>query len=230
MSAVLSDSVFFGAAATIGFYALGLWLKRRFRLAILNPILIATACLIGVLRLTGVSYTAYLQGADWISYLLTPATVCLALPLYDRLVLLKAHWRAVCAGLLCGVLTSLLCVLGLCRLLKLSPQLYATFLPKSITTAIGMGVAEELGGIVPVTVACIILTGIAGSIMAEGVFRLCRVRSPLAKGVAIGAASHAIGTAKAAEMGPTEAAMSSLSLAVCGLLTAVLAPLFYSLW
>lgn len=230
MSEILNASVFFGAAATIGFYALGLWMKGRFRLAILNPILIAVIGLIGVLRLTGVSYAAYKQGAEWLSYLLTPATVCLALPLYDKLALLKAHWKSVCAGLVCGVLTSLLCVLAVCKLLRLSAQQYATFLPKSVTTAIGMSVTAELGGAVPVTVACIILTGIAGSVMAEWVFRLCRVRSPLAKGIAIGAAAHAIGTAKAAEIGPTEAAMSSLSLTVCGLLTAVLAPLFYSLW
>lgn len=229
MTAFLNNSVFFGAAITIAFYALGLALQKRFRLAILNPTLIAVVCVIGVLSATGTGYSAYQQSADALSWFLTPATVCLALPLYEKLHLLKKHWKAVLAGLFCGVLTSLVLVVALCRLMRLSPELGATLLPKSITSAIGVEVAAELGGHVPLTVACIILSGIFGSIVCEKVFSLFRIHSPLARGLALGAASHAIGTAKAAELGQTEMAMSSLALVVCGLVTVPLAPLFYTL-
>jgi len=227
MTAFLSDSMFFGAVITLAFYSLGLALKKRFRLAVFNPILIGVICVIALLLLTDTDYAVYKQSADTISWFLTPATVCLALPLYEKLHLLKKHWKALCAGLLCGVLVSLACVFLLCWLMKLSPQMYATLLPKSITSAIGMGVSEELGGVPSLTVACIILSGIFGSITCETVFKIARIHSPIARGVAIGASSHAIGTAKAIELGQTEAAMSSLALVVCGLITVPLAPLFY---
>ena len=229
MTAFLSDSLFFGAVITIAFYALGLALKKRFKLAVFNPLLIGVICVIAVLLITDTEYAVYKQSADMISWFLTPATVCLALPLYEKLHLLKKHWKAVCAGLLCGVLVSLACVYALCLVMKLSPELYATLLPKSITSAIGMGVSEELGGVPALTVACIILSGIFGSITCEGVFRLLHIHSPIAKGVAIGASAHAIGTAKAMELGQVEGAMSSLALAVCGLITVPLAPLFHAL-
>lgn len=227
MTAFLSDSLFFGALITIACYALGMFLKGRFKLAILNPILIGVILVIGILTATGVSYDSYMKSAEKISYFLTPATVCLALPLYDKLALLKKSWKAVVIGLIAGVLTSLLCILLLCLVMKLPKEIYATLLPKSITSAIGMDVSVELGGVGSLTVASIILSGIFGSISAEWVFKLARVHSPIAKGLAIGASSHAIGTAKAVEMGKTEGAMSSLALVVCGLVTVVLAPIFY---
>lgn len=230
MTIFLGDSLFFGALITIACYAVGLLLRRRFKLAILNPTLISVLLVIGILSATGVSYETYMQGADKISYFLTPATVCLALPLYEKLNLLKKSWKAVAVGLLCGVLTSLVCILLLCLVMKLPKEIYATLLPKSITSAIGMDVSVELGGVGSLTVASIILSGIFGSITAEWVFRVMRIHSPVAKGLAIGASSHAMGTAKAVEMGRTESAMSSLALVVCGLLTVMLAPVFYGLW
>ncbi len=230
MTIFLRDSLFFGALITIACYAVGLLLRRRFKLAILNPTLISVLLVIGILSATGVSYETYMQGADKISYFLTPATVCLALPLYEKLNLLKKSWKAVAVGLLCGVLTSLVCILLLCLVMKLPKEIYATLLPKSITSAIGMDVSVELGGVGSLTVASIILSGIFGSITAEWVFRVMRIHSPVAKGLAIGASSHAMGTAKAVEMGRTEGAMSSLALVVCGLLTVMLAPVFYGLW
>lgn len=229
MNTFLSGSVFFGSALTIACYAIGYGLKKRYKLAVLNPILIGVIAVIGFLTAADIEYATYFEGAQHISYFLTPATVCLALPLYEKLHLLKKHWKAVCAGLIGGVLVSLVSTLLLCKLMKLSPELYATLLPKSITSAIGLGVSEELGGIPSLTVACIILSGIFGSITCESLFKLLRVHSPIAKGLAIGASSHAIGTARAIELGRTEAAMSSLALVVCGLITVVLAPVFYNL-
>ena len=154
------------------------------------------------------------------------ATVCLAIPLYEQIELLKTHWKAVIAGILSGVLTSLVTVFVLSKIMSLSHKEYVTMLPKSITTAIGMGVSEELGGYVTITVAVIIVTGVLGNILADFICKIFRITEPIAKGLAIGSASHAIGTAKAMEMGEIEGAMSSLSIAVAGIITVVGASIF----
>lgn len=150
----------------------------------------------------------------------------LAIPLYEQLELLHHNLRAILAGLISGVLTSLVSVLAMAVLFRLDHDVYVTLLPKSITTAIGMGVSEELGGIVTITVAVIIVTGILGNVIGEHVFRICKIEEPIAKGIALGSASHAIGTAKAMELGEIEGAMSSLSIAVAGVLTVVGASVF----
>ena len=134
------------------------------------------------------------------------------------------------AGILSGVLTSLGCVLGMAVLFGLTHETYVTLLPKSITTAIGMGVSEELGGQVSITAAVIIVTGVLGNIIGEGVCKLLRIRNPVARGVALGTSAHAIGTARAMEMGEVEGAMRSLSIAVSGLLTVVGASVFSMFW
>ena len=144
----------------------------------------------------------------------------------DRIELLKTHWKAVIAGILSGVLTSLVTVFVLSKIMSLSHKEYVTMLPKSITTAIGMGVSEELGGYVTITVAVIIVTGVLGNILADFICKIFRITEPIAKGLAIGSASHAIGTAKAMEMGEIEGAMSSLSIAVAGIITVVGASIF----
>lgn len=207
-------------------YEAGLLLRRKFKLAILNPLLIATICVMAVLVLFKVDYDQYNESAKYISYLLTPATVCLAVPLYEQMSLLKKNFKAVAAGIVSGVLASLVSVLVLAKLFGLSHEQYVTLLPKSITTAIGMGISEELGGIVTITVAVIIITGILGNVIAELVCKVFHIQEPIAKGLALGTASHAIGTAKAMEMGPVEGAMSSLAIAVAGLLTVIGASVF----
>lgn len=226
MKEFLVHSVFFGAAVSLIGYEAGLLLKRKFKMAIFNPLLIAIVCVMAILTVGDISYDDYNQGARYLSYLLTPATVCLAVPLYQQLNLLKKNLKAVAAGILSGVLTSILSVLGLSYLFGLSHDMYVTLLPKSITTAIGMGVSEELGGIVTITVAVIIITGVLGNMIADVVYRVFRIKEPVAKGLALGTASHAIGTAKAMEMGPVEGAMSSLAIAVAGLLTVIFASVF----
>lgn len=222
----LENSVFFGAVISFLGYELGLILKKRFKAAILNPLLIGIIAVIAVLLLLGVDYDSYNEGAQYISYLLTPATVCLAVPLYEQLTLLRKNFRAVAAGLISGVLASLVSVLLMALLFRLDHQQYVTLLPKSITTAIGMGVSEEMGGIVTITVAVIIITGILGNMIAEAVFKCFRIEEPIARGLALGNAAHAIGTAKAMELGPVEGAMSSLAIAVAGLLTVIGASVF----
>ena len=226
MSELMQQSMFFGAFLSIGTYLLGMMIKRKFRLAICNPLLISIALTIAVLVLTGVDYGTYNESAKYLSYFLTPATVCLAVPLYQQLEQLKSNWKAILGGILSGVLTSLVTILVLAKLFGLGHAEYVTLLPKSITTAIGMGVSEELGGYVTITVAVIVLTGVFGNMIAEAVCRLFRIREPIARGIAIGSAAHAIGTARAMEMGEIEGAMSSLSIAVAGLLTVVGASFF----
>lgn len=229
MSEAVRDFLFFGMAVSILGYLLGLFLKKKLKLAIFNPLLISIASVMIVLRLLDISYESYHASAKYLSYLLTPATVCLAVPLYQQLHLLKRHAGAISLGILSGVLTSLGSVYLLSLLFQLDHQQYATLLPKSITTAIGMGISEEAGGIVTITVAVIIVTGIWGNMIAEAVCKLCGITDPIAKGLAIGSSSHAIGTVKAMEMGEIEGAMSSLAIAVAGLCTVVLAPLFTGL-
>lgn len=226
MKEMISNSLFFGPAVSLAAYEIGLIIKKKYKLAILNPLLLATVIVMGVLCITKIEYEHYNESAKYLSYFLTPATVALAVPLYEQLSLLKEHFTAVISGIISGVLASLLSVLFLAVLFGLDHQQYVTLLPKSITTAIGMGVSEELGGIVTITVAVIIITGILGGILADVVYKLFRIREPVAKGLALGTASHAIGTAKAMELGEIEGAMSSLAIAVAGLLTVVGASVF----
>ena len=220
------SSAFFGVIISIAGYALGVYLRKKFKRSFINPLLISVVFVIGVLLLLGIDYDTYNIGGQYISYLLTPATVCLAIPLYQQLHLLRKHKKAVALGIVAGVLSSLGSILALAYLFGLSHEQYVTLLPKSITTAIGIGVSAELGGIETITVAVIILTGIFGNIVAEGVFKLFRITHPVAMGLALGVSSHAIGTAKALELGEVQGAMSSLSIAVAGLLTVAGASFF----
>ena len=222
----LTQSAFFGAVLSLGAYEVGLYCKKRWRLAIFNPLLIAIALVVAALALLKIPYSTYQSGAKYISWLLTPATVCLAIPLYEQLALLKKNALAIAAGILAGVLTSVTLVLLFAVVFHFSHTEYVTFLPKSVTTAIGMGVSEQLGGNVSITVVVIVITGVLGNILAEPICRLFAITHPIAKGIGIGSASHAIGTAKAMELGQVEGAMSGLSIAVSGLLTVAAAAVF----
>ena len=226
MNEFAASSVFFGVFVTLAAYFLGLKVKEKTGLAIMNPLLIAIVLVMLLLRGLDIDYAAYNQSARLVSSLLTPATVCLAVPLYEQLQLLKRHKAAILTGVISGVLTSLVCVLVLAMLFKLDHAAYVTLLPKSITTAIGMGVSEQLGGHVSITVAIIIITGVIGNMIAESVCRAFHITDPIARGVAIGTASHAIGTTKAMELGEVEGAMSSLSIVVAGVLTVAGASVF----
>ena len=226
MDNLFQTSLFAGVTVSLVAYLLGMLLKKKFKLAILNPLLISIVLTIIVLVVADVDYDTYNKGASYLSWFLTPATVCLAIPLYEQWTLLKKNIAAVALGLTAGVITSLVTVLVLSVLMGLSHEDYVTLLPKSITTAIGMGLSEELGGIVTITVAVIIVTGVIGNMFAENICKLFHISDPVAKGVGIGSASHAMGTSKAMEMGEIEGAMSSLSIAVSGLMTVVVSLIF----
>ena len=221
-----SEAVFLGVFITLGAYFLGVSIKRKWKLAIFNPLLLAIVFTMIFLLIVRMPYDVYNEGAKYISYLLTPATVSLAIPLYEQFEALRKNVRAIVVGIVTGVLTSMASVLALAVIFRFDHKEYVTFLPKSITTAIGMGVSEELGGYVAITVAVIIVTGIIGNMIAEMVCKLFHITEPVAKGIAIGSASHAVGTTKAMEMGEIEGAMSSLSIVLSGLLTVFGAMIF----
>ena len=223
---------FFLESATIGVvislvsYYIGVEIKKKWKLNIFNPLLISIVLVIGLLCLFQIDYDTYNNSAKYLSYLLTPATVCLAIPLYQQIELLKENSLAVLTGILSGVLVSLGSIFVLAVLFGLSHEEYVTLLPKSITTAIGMGVSEELGGYSVITTAVIIITGVLGNMTAETLRRIFGFKHAISRGLAIGTASHAIGTAKAMEMGQVEGAMSSLAIVISGLCTVAGAAVF----
>ncbi len=229
MKDLLCNSAFFGVVISILGYEIGLFLKKKFDNGIFNPLLISILFVMAALVIFKVDFESYNNGAKYLSYLLTPATVCLAIPLYEQLDLLKNNFKAIIIGIFSGVAASLISVFLFALLFQFTHEQYVTLLPKSITTAIGMGISEELNGIVTITVAVIIVTGIIGNILAEVICKVFHIHEPIAKGIAIGTSSHAIGTAKAMEIGEIEGAMSGLAIAVAGLFTVIGASIFANL-
>lgn len=226
MKEQIVNSVFFGAAITLVAFYIGELLKKKYKHPLVNPLLISMVAIICILVVFKIDFNSYNNGAKYISFFLTPATVCLAIPLYEELQHLKENWLAIMAGIVSGMLSSAVTILAFSLLFKLSHQEYVTLLPKSITVAIGMGVSEELKGIVSITIAVIIITGIIGNVVGEFVLDKFNIKHPIAKGVAYGSSAHALGTAKAMEIGELEGAISSLSLAVSGVLTVGVASVF----
>ena len=230
MAEFFEESVFFGAVISVLAYWLGTVIQKKWKYAIFNPMLIAIVVIILVLTVMGIDYEVYNKGADYITYFLTPATVCFAIPLYEQYERLKKNWKAIFVGSFCGVLASLSSILLLSMLFGLTQEQYISMLPKSITTAIGIALSGELGGIPTLTVAVIMVTGIFGNICARSLCRLFRLKEPAAVGLAIGAAAHAIGTVRAREIGEEEGAISSLAIVVCGLFTVLAASIFAGLY
>ena len=226
MAEFASSSLFFGMALSLAAYGVGVFLRSRWKFALFNPLLVAIVLVVAFLVGFKIDYATYMEGARYISFLLTPATVCLAVPLYQQFSLLKKNAKAVLLGIAAGVLASLTVILVMSILFHLDHTMYVTLLPKSITTAIGIGVSEELGGIQSLTVVVIIITGVLGNIFAELICKIFRITDPIAQGVGIGTSTHAVGTARAMEMGEIQGAMSGLSIVVAGLMTVVLANLF----
>lgn len=223
---IIINSAYFGIAISIFIYFLSLKIRSMTKLDFINPLLITIILVIVFLLSFKIDYETYNSSAKYLSYLLTPATVCLAIPLYKQLNLLKKNIKAVIIGITVGVITSLGSIFLMSYLLGLTHEQYVSLLPKSVTTAIGVGISEELGGIPSITIAAIVLTGNLGNLLAVWVCKLFKIKEPIAVGLAIGTSSHALGTTKALEIGEVEGAMSSLSIAVAGLLTVVFASVF----
>ena len=222
----LSTSATWGVLLTLAAFALGTLINHKTGKAVFNPLLLGTVFVIVFLSVCNIPYESYKASASPVSYLLLPATVSLAVPLYEKWDLLRKNVLAIVMGILAGTLASLGSILVLSLLLDHSQ--YITLLPKSVTTAISMDVSKELGGIAALTGAIVILTGILGALMAEMVCKVCHITHPIARGIGIGTAAHAVGTSKALQMGEVEGAMSGLAVAVAGVMTAILCPVFSS--
>ena len=215
----LSTSATWGVLLTLAAFALGTLINHKTGKAVFNPLLLGTVFVIVFLSVCGIPYASYKASASPVS---------LAVPLYEKWDLLRKNVLAIVMGILAGTLASLGSVLVLSLLLRLDHSQYITLLPKSVTTAISMDVSKELGGIAALTGAIVILTGILGALMAEMVCKVCHITHPIARGIGIGTAAHAVGTSKALQMGEVEGAMSGLAVAVAGVMTAILCPVFSS--
>ena len=225
----LTQSPFFGITLTVVTYWLGMKIQKKVNFVLYNGLIIAVLLLVGVLVMLDIPYEDYYQGGSVINMFMGPATACMAVTVYAKIDLLRKNWLPVLAGCLAGVVASVGSVLAMCRLFGLDAAMTASLLPKSVTTPIATAVAEAHGGIVSITVAAVIFTGILGNLAAPYLIRLFRVKDPLAVGLGIGACSHAMGTAKALELGDTEGAMSGLAIGMCGIITAVAALFFDAL-
>lgn len=226
LSNILEGSAYWGIAISILGYGIGVLLNKKLKNGFVNPLLISIIFVIIVLVGLNIDYEKYRESSQILSWLLTPATVCLAIPLYEQLNLLKCNYKAIIGGIVAGVFTSLISVFLFCILFGLEEGMRISLLPKSITTAIGMSLAEELGGIDTLAASAIIVTGIIGNVVCKSICKTFKITEPVAVGIAIGTSAHAVGTAKAFEIGEVEGAMSSLSIAVSGIITVVAIQLF----
>ena len=229
MGEFLLESQFFGLFLSLAFFQLARWLNRKAGREVISPLLFATLLCIAVLLVFDIDFEVYNRGAQYLDVLLTPATICLAIPLYRQYELLRRNAVAVLAGSVAGVVAHMAGCLLMLAVFRLEAAEFITLLPKSITTAIGKSLSAELGGYPAITMAAIMITGLFGAAIAPALLRLFRVRAPLAQGLAIGTASHAAGTSTAVQMGEVQGAASSLAIVVTGLLTVVAAPLLAGL-
>lgn len=223
MADTLLSSPFLGLFLSAAAWCAGCWLQKKTGLLLCNPLLIAAALIIAALSLLRIPYESYALGGDFIKLMLGPVTAVLALNIYNQRDILRENFLPVLAGCLAGSLTSVGSVLLLCRLFRVEETLTASLLPKSVTTAIAIGVAESQGGVGGIAAAAVIITGLIGAVLAPLFARVFHVTQPVAEGLAIGACSHALGTARAMEIGQVQGAMSSIAICVCGILTSVLA-------
>ena len=219
----LVSSAFFGLTLTVLAYWVGMTIQKKSGLVICNHMIIAAGLIVLVLKGFGISYEQYYVGASIVNMLLGPATACMALAIYQKRELLKENWLPVLLGCLAGAVTTVVTVLVMSRMFGLSTEMTVSLLPTSVTTPIASAISESHGGIVSITVAAVIFTGILGNLTAPFLVKLFRVKDPMAAGLGIGACAHGMGTAKALEMGRTEGAMSGLAIGICGIITSILA-------
>ena len=227
MNAII-NSPLFGILLTLVAFETGVLISKKFKYSFLNPLLIGNILIVGFLLITGINLESYNVGGDYLSVMLSPATVVLAVPLYRQISKIKQFWKPILAGIFAGSLTSLACVIVVSKLIGLSDTLMLSLLPKSITIPMGSVVSAQIGGIPSVTIIAITVTGITGAVAAPAVCRFCRIKHKVAQGIAIGTASHALGTTKAMELGEVQGAMSSLSIGIAGVFTAIAAPIILS--
>ena len=226
---IISNNMFFGIFISLISFEIGLFIYKKTKLPIFNPLLTATILILCFLKIFNIDFDTYNNGGQFINIFLGPATIVLAVPLYKKLNLLKENFLPIFSGILVGSLVSVLSVISIATFLGLDNSLTVSLLSKSVTTPIGIEITNSLGGSSSITVLAIVLSGIIGAIVGPTVFKVLKINNPISRGVSLGTASHAVGTSKALEIGEQEGAMSSLSIGVAGIVTVFLAPLCYSL-
>ena len=229
MNELLSQSLFFGMIVSLVAYKIGFEIQKKWKKVYLNPLLIAIVIVIVFLLITGISYETYQYGAKYLSYFLTPVTVCLAVPLYKQIEILKNNLAAILISIVIGCLAHAGILIAVTVLCKMDQQLLLSVMSKSVTTAIALGVTDEIGGIQGITVIGVMIAGISGAVVGPSILKLFHITEPIAQGLALGSASHAVGTSKAIELGEIQAAMSSLAIVVTGILTVIIVPWVVSL-
>lgn len=224
MNEFFVNSTYFGVVLSLLCYWGALKISEKVKSTLCNPLLVASAMIVAILLVLKIDYETFDKGASHLTYFLTPATVCLAVPLYRQFQVLKANMRAVLLGIGAGCIACMITIAGFSLMFAFPTELTASILPKSITTAIAIGLSEEIGGMPAITVACVVITGIFGACTASALFKLFKIEEPVAQGLATGAAAHAIGTSRALEIGEIQGAMSSLAIVVTGIMTVIVVP------
>lgn len=226
MNEILVNSSYFGIILCLFFYQIAILIKKKFKFAIFNPLSLSIIAIIVVLLSFDIPYDNFMQSANLINYFLVPVTACLALPLYEQIELLKQNFFAIAIGIISGMMAGLISILVLSAIFGINHELYISLLPKSVTTPIAMSISDELGGVVTITVSVVVITGIFGAMIGEWIFKIFSIKNPIAQGTALGSTSHAVGTAKAIELGDIQAGMSSLAIAITGIFTLFWAYIF----
>lgn len=226
---LLTENILFGLVISLLAFEIGLFIYKKTKIPVFNPLLIAIILVIGFLITFDVSIEAYNAGGQFINMFLGPATVVLAVPLYKQLKLLKKYLIPITIGILIGSAVSISSVVWMGNVLGMEDILTMSLISKSVTTPIGIEITNQLGGLAPVTVLAIVVSGIIGAVIGPLICKIFRINDRVAVGIAIGTASHAVGTTKAFELGETEGAMSSLSIGIAGVMTVFLAPAIYSI-
>lgn len=219
----LSVNPLFGLLLTLGSYAIGVKIQQKLKTPLANPLIIAALLSIAFLFVFDIPLEHYQNGSQYITLLLGPTTASLALSIYRQYPILKQNLIPVLAGTAVGSAVSMISVLLLCKLFRLEEIMAKSLLAKSVTTAIAIEITEQQGGLTSITVAAVVLTGIMGAVLAPYLIKLLRIQDRVAAGLAIGTASHALGTSKALQIGDIEGAMSSIAIGVAGLMTVVFA-------
>lgn len=226
---IFTNNMFFGIFISLIAFEIGLFIYKKTKFPLFNPLLISAILVIGFLAIFDIDFDTYNKGGQFINIFLGPATIVLAVPLYKNLPLLKKNFLPIFTGILVGSLVSILSVVSIAVFMGLDKTITVSLMAKSVTTPIGIEITNSLGGVSSITVLAIVLSGIIGAVVGPTIFKVLKINNPIAKGVSLGTASHAVGTSKALEIGETEGAMSSLSIGVAGIITVFLAPICYSL-
>jgi len=212
---------------TVVAYLLARKLAAKINISIINPLLVAMAIVIPILLLTHIPYTRYFAGSTLLNQLLQPAVVALALPLYEQMHQIRARWKTIISVCFIGSITAMVSGTAIALWMGATPEIAATIMPKSVTTPIAMAVSGSLHGIPAISAICVLIAGVLGAVFGHMLLNLFNGRSKSSRGLAIGNASHALGTARAAEVDYQEGAFSSLALVICGIITSLLAPFLF---